>query len=95
MTTVVAYKAASCQTVNLVLDTIQLAMKKEKTKIAAKLQLHSDQGFHYISQLFLAIPGFAERVLSFRRWFKKKLFSILFINDILRIVIINLHKSMR
>lgn len=36
--------------VNLVLDTIRLAMKKEKNMVAAKLQLHSDQGFQYTSQ---------------------------------------------
>ena len=47
---IVAYKTASTQTVNLVLDTIRLAMKKEKKRVAAELQLHSDQGFQYTSQ---------------------------------------------
>ena len=47
---IVAYKTASRQTVNLVLDTIRLAMKKEKKSVAAELQLHSDQGFQYTSQ---------------------------------------------
>ena len=47
---VVAYKTATQQTVNLVLDTIRLAMKKEKKRVAAELQLHSDQGFQYTSQ---------------------------------------------
>ena len=47
---IVAYKTASHQTVNLVLDTIRLAMKKEKKRVAAELQLHSDQGFQYTSQ---------------------------------------------
>ena len=47
---IVAYKTASRQTICLVLDTIRLAMKKEKKKIAAELQLHSDQGFQYTSQ---------------------------------------------
>ena len=47
---IVAYKTASQQTVNLVLDTIHLAMKKEKKRVAAELQLHSDQGFQYTSQ---------------------------------------------
>lgn len=46
---IVAYKTASRQTVNLVLDTIRLAMKKEKKRVAAELQLHSDQGFQYTS----------------------------------------------
>lgn len=36
---IVAYKTAEKQTVNLVLDTIHLAMKKEKKKIAAELSL--------------------------------------------------------
>ena len=47
---IVAYKTSSRQTVNLVLDTIRLAMKKEKKRVAAELQLHSDQGFQYTSQ---------------------------------------------
>ena len=50
---IVAYKTSSRQTVNLVLDTIRLAMKKEKNMVAAKLQLHSDQGFQYTSQGYL------------------------------------------
>ena len=47
---IVAYKTSSRQTVNLVLDTIRLAMKREKKRVAAELQLHSDQGFQYTSQ---------------------------------------------
>ena len=43
---IVAYKTASRQTVNLVLDTIRLAMKKEKKRVAAELQLHSDRAFN-------------------------------------------------
>ena len=39
---IMAYKTASQQTVNLVLDTIRLAMKAEKKRAAAELQLHSD-----------------------------------------------------
>ena len=41
---IVAYKTGTQQTMNLVLDTIHLAMKREKKRIAAELQLHSDQG---------------------------------------------------
>ena len=37
---------------NLVLDTIRLAIRKEKKKVAAELQLHSDQGFQYTSQAY-------------------------------------------
>lgn len=49
---IVAYKTASHQTVNLVLDTIRLAMKAEKKRGAAELQLHSDQGGPYTSQAY-------------------------------------------
>ena len=50
---IVAYKTATQQTVNLVLDTIRLAMKKEK--VAAELQLHSDQGAQYASQAYFEL----------------------------------------
>lgn len=49
---IVAYKTGTQQTVSLVLDTIRLAMKKEKKVVAAELQLHSDQGFQYTSQAY-------------------------------------------
>ena len=52
---IVAYKTASQQTVHLVLDTIRLAMKKEKKRVAAELQLHSDQGFQYTSQAYFKL----------------------------------------
>lgn len=47
---IIAYKTSSRQMVHLVLYTIRLTMKKEKKRIAAELQLHSDQGFQYTSQ---------------------------------------------
>ena len=49
---IVAYKTGTQQTVNLVLDTIRLAMKQQKKAVAAELQLHSDQGFQYTSQAY-------------------------------------------
>ena len=52
---IVAYKTASRQTVNLVLDTIRLAMKQEKKRVAAELHLHSDQGFQYTSQAYFKL----------------------------------------
>ena len=52
---IVAYKTARQQTVNLVLDTIRLAMKKEKKRVAAELQLHSDQGFQYTSHAYFKL----------------------------------------
>ena len=52
---IVAYKTATQQTVNLVLDTIRLAMKQEKKRVAAELQLHSDHGFQYTSQAYFKL----------------------------------------
>ena len=52
---IVAYKMGTQQTTNLVLDTIRLAMKKEKKRVAAELQLHSDQGFQYTSQAYFKL----------------------------------------
>ena len=52
---IVAYKTGTEQTVNLVLDTIRLAMKQEKKKVAVELQLHSDQGFQYTSQAYFTL----------------------------------------
>ncbi len=48
---IVAYKTGTNQTVNLVLDTIRLALQREK-KVAAQLHLHSDQGSQYTSQAY-------------------------------------------
>lgn len=56
---IVAYKTATRQTVSLVLDTIRLAVKKEKKRVAAELQLHSDQGFQYTS------PGYFNLTQSY------------------------------
>ena len=52
---IVAYKVASRQTVSLVLDTIRLAMKNQKKRVAAELQLHSDQGFQYTTQAYFKL----------------------------------------
>ena len=52
---IVAYKTGTEQTMNLVLDTIHLAMKQVKKKAAAELQLHSDQGFQYTSQAYFKL----------------------------------------
>lgn len=52
---IVAYKTGTEQTVNLVLDTIHLAMKQVKKTVAAELQLHSDQGFQYTSQAYFQL----------------------------------------
>ena len=52
---IVAYKTGTEQSVNLVLDTIHLAMRREKKKVAAELQLHSDQGAQYASQAYFEL----------------------------------------
>ena len=44
---IVSYKTGTEQNINLVLQTIREAKKKEK--VTAELQLHSDQGFQYTS----------------------------------------------
>lgn len=47
---IVAFRTAKQQTVQLVLDTIHLAMKN--TRVAGELLLHSDQGFQYTSHAY-------------------------------------------
>lgn len=46
---IIAYKTGTEQNVHLVLNTIKAAKRKEK--VTAELQLHSDQGFQYTSQV--------------------------------------------
>ena len=53
---IVAYKTGTQQTVNLVLDTIKAAKRKEK--VTAELQLHSDQGFQYTSHGYFKLTQF-------------------------------------
>ncbi len=80
---IVAYKTATTQTVNLVLDTIRLAMKKEK-KVAAELQLHSDQGSQYTSQAYCDLtreyvitPSMSRRGNCYDNAMAENFFSIL------------------
>ena len=81
---IVAYKTASHQTVNLVLDTIRLAMKAEKKRVAAELQLHSDQGFQYTSQAYFKLtqkygitPSMSRRGNCYDNAMAENFFSIL------------------
>ena len=58
---IVAYKTGTKQTVNLVLDTIRLAVRKEKLrkkKVTEELRLHSDQGFQYTSHGYFKLTQF-------------------------------------
>ena len=50
---IVAYKTGTEQNINLVLNTIKAAKKKEK--VTAELQLHSDQGAQYASQAYFEL----------------------------------------
>ena len=81
---IVAYKTASQQTINLVLDTIRMAMKKEKKRVAAELQLHSDQGFQYTSQAYFKLtqsykitPSMSRRGNPYDNIMAENFFSIL------------------
>ena len=81
---IVAYKTGTKQTVNLVLDTIRLAMRKEKKRAAAELQLHSDQGFQYTSQAYFNLtksygitPSMSRRANPYDNAMAENFFSIL------------------
>ena len=50
---IVSYKTGTEQNINLVLQTIREAKKREK--VTAELQLHSDQGFQYTSQAYFRL----------------------------------------
>ena len=80
---VVAHKTGTSQSVNLVLDTIRLAMQKEK-KVAAELQLHSDQGSQYTSQAYFDLtkeygitPSMSRRGNCYDNAMAENFFSIL------------------
>lgn len=49
------YKAVPGQTVNLALDSIRLAMKKEKQRGAAELQLYRGQNFFMTSAAYFKL----------------------------------------
>ena len=74
---IVAYKTGTEQTVNLVLDTIRLAMKQQKKAVAAELQLHSDQGFQYTSQAYGITPSMSRRGNPYDNAMAENFFSIL------------------
>ena len=81
---IVAYKTGTQQTVNLVLDTIRLAIKQEKKAIAAELQLHSDQGLQYTSDAYFNLtkqygitPSMSRRGNCYDNAMAENFFSIL------------------
>ncbi len=81
---IVAYKTATQQTVNLVLDTVRLAMKQEKKRVAGRLHLHSDQGGQYTSQEYFNLtqeygitPSMSRRGNCYDNAMAENFFSIL------------------
>ena len=81
---IVAYKTGTEQTVNLVLDTIRLAMKQEKKKVAVELQLHSDQAAQYAPQAYFELtqtygitPSMSRRANPYDNAMAENFFSIL------------------
>ena len=87
---IVAYKTGTEQNVNLVLNTIKAAMKKEK--VTAELQLHSDQGFQYTSlgyfkltQSYGITPSMSRRGNPYDNALAENFFSILKTECIYRI----------
>ena len=81
---IVAHKTGTQQTINLVLDTIRMAMKHEKKRVAAELQLHSDQGFQYTSHAYFNLtkeygitPSMSRRGNCYDNAMAENFFSIL------------------
>ena len=79
---IVAYKTGTEQNVNLVLNTIRAAKRKEK--VTAELQLHSDQGFQYTSQAYFKLtqsygitPSMSRRGNPYDNALAENFFSIL------------------
>ena len=77
---IVAYKTGTEQTVNLVLNTVKAAMKKEKVTV----QLHSDQGSQYVSneyyrltQSYNILPSMSRRGNPYDNALAENFFSIL------------------
>lgn len=79
---VVAYKTGTEQNINLVLNTIRAAKRKEK--VTGEVQLHSDQGFQYTSQAYFKltqsygiIPSMSRRGNPYDNALAENFFSIL------------------
>ena len=79
---IVAYKTGSEQNINLVLNTIRAAKRKEA--VTAELQLHSDQGFQYTSQAYFKLtqrygitPSMSRRGNPYDNALAENFFSIL------------------
>lgn len=79
---IIAYKTGTEQTINLVLNTIREAKRKET--VTAELQLHSDQGFQYTSTAYFTLiqkygimPSMSRRGNCYDNAMAENFFSIL------------------
>ena len=79
---IVAYKTSTTQNLQLVLNTIKAAKRKEK--VTAELQLHSDQGFQYTSHGYFKLtsaygitPSMSRRGNPYDNSLAENFFSIL------------------
>ena len=79
---IVSYKTSTTQNVQLVLETIKDAKRKEK--VAEELQLHSDQGFQYTSHAYYKLtkeysifPSMSRRGNPYDNALAENFFSIL------------------
>lgn len=79
---IIAYRTGTEQNINLVLNTIKAAKRKEK--VTAELQLHSDQGFKYTSQAYYKLtqrygitPSMSRRGNPYDNALAENFFSIL------------------
>ena len=79
---IVAYKTSTVQNINLVLNTIRAAKRKEK--VTGELELHSDQGFQYTSQPYFNLtksynitPSMSRRGNPYDNALAENFFSIL------------------
>ena len=79
---IVTYKTGTENNLNLVLNTLKAAKKKEK--VTAELQLHSDQGFQYTSQAYFKLtqrygitPSMSRRGNPYDNALAENFFSIL------------------
>ena len=79
---IVAYKTSTVQNINLVLNTIRAAKRKEK--VTGELQLHSDQGFQYTSPAYFNLtkryhitPSMSRRGNPYDNALAENFFSIL------------------
>ena len=79
---IVAYKTSTTQNVQLVLETIKAAKRKEK--VTGELQLHSDQGFQYTShgyfkltQAYHITPSMSSKGNPYDNAMAENFFSIL------------------